>query len=155
MHTGRLQILGDAVHQGSASGVVIETYEDPRFYVPDRTDAPPMNVEALKGFRGYRVTHCASGRFLTINMGMKNAYIDGDLYSGLAQTEFLRSDIQSGRQVGFSNLRDAVFAVFPKAEIRVFGEKAETCGCNAYFPGLRPASMTPYDQRVDLGGYRK
>ena len=126
------------------SGVIVEGYYDMRAIMTDRpTDGIPMPTERLRGFYGTRVTHCATSRFMAVPI---HEGPDVVRYS-VSGTEFLREKLRTGQPPSFDDVKNAAKAVFPEA--MEFRESGETCGCAAYFPALRPAGVTPFDQRDD------
>ena len=106
-------------------------------------DAPP--VPELGGFSGVRVTHCASGQMVAI----AGEYSSEKAAAALGATEFLRKEVQAGRRISAGKMKQAAKAVY--GQVLVLRETEETCGCNSYFPELRPKGMTPFDRRRDVG----
>lgn len=134
MQVGEPWWLGD---QGG-SGYTVESYYD------SLADGPRPSLDALAGFSGVRVVECASGRFLTIPFETPN-----DVTVALSATEFLRPTLQAGRSPDFASVQRAAEALY--RDVGVLRETAETCGCSAAFPDWRPAGLTPYEERPDLG----
>ncbi len=116
------------------SGYIVEDYS----FVggQDLTNFP----KALQRFRGGRVVECRTGKIVAVN------YKRGEeLHHALSATEFLRGAVQNSKSIRFNDVQRAAKAVFPE-DVIVLRETEETCGCNAYFPGLRPSSLAPYQQ---------
>lgn len=102
---------------------------------------PP--VPELAEFSGARAVHCASGTFFALSWTDSN-----DAALSLAATEFLRPQVRAGELVTADALRRAVRALYPDAiELR---ETAQTCGCDWFFPDLRPAGQTRFGERTDV-----
>ncbi|MGI3168163.1 hypothetical protein ACRARG_03360 [Pseudooceanicola sp. C21-150M6] len=137
-------ILSNTLGDDMASGIMVEDYMDARDW-RGRNDVPPVRapMKKLEGFDGIRIVHCASGRFMAAPDQR------GDYAApALAATEFLRPKLKAGKAPTFADVRNAVKALYPGA--MEFRETAETCGCNAMFPGLRPAELTPFEERTDV-----
>jgi hypothetical protein len=127
MSVGQLTALGEG-----KSGVVLESYNNTVRLVGTVYEQQPGPVRALDDFYGVRATHCASGQFLAI----KGSYSPDTVAAALGATEFLRANVKAGKAVGFSDLIQAVTAVYGKPI--TLRETEETCGCQSYFPGLWP-----------------
>lgn len=129
----------------AGTGIVVEEYRHNIVSHGTLAEADTPPVDALSGFNGLRVTHCASGRMVAVP-GQRNSY---DAAEALAATTFLRDAVAKEQTATAARMKQAVRAALGKGiELR---EDAETCACNAYFPELRAKGMTPYDQRSDLG----
>lgn len=134
------------------SGVVIEGYRDRRLYSVDRAvdeeNGPGPALSQLDHFDGFRVTHCATGRFVVFEREALKR--ESDLYGGLAMTEFVRDDIQAGRAVSYAEMKRAVSAIVGAEAVYEFRETAETCSCSLYFPDRKPKGMTAFSERTDV-----
>ncbi|WP_112308908.1 hypothetical protein [Pseudogemmobacter bohemicus] len=129
----------------AGTGIVVEEYRHNIVSHGTLAEADTPPVDALSGFDGLRVTHCASGHMVAVS-GRRNSYEAAD---ALAATVFLRDAVTQEQTATAARMKQAVRAAFGKGiELR---EDAETCACNVYFPELRAKGMTPYDQRDDLG----
>lgn len=126
------------------SGVVIERYQVGSAPGDDGVYADlPAPIEALEGFYGVRITHCASGIFHAVKTDQR----PGTVAAALSATEFLRGKVKAGQPVGRGELAQAVRAVYGmQTRLR---ETEETCGCSVAFPELRPKGMKPYGERTD------
>ena len=125
------------------TGIVVEDYRHNITSQGDLAEADTPPVDALSGFDGLRVTHCASGRFIAV-AGQRSSYEAADL---LAATVYLREAAGAETPASASRMKQAVKATLGKGyELR---ETAETCACNTYFPELRAKGMTPWGQRND------
>ena len=124
-------------------GVVVEGYGIRQIVVDTVYVGAPPPVPELADFSGARAVHCASGAFFAMPRA------DGNLAAlTLAATEFLRPQVRAGEMVTLDALRRAVRALYPDAiELR---ETAQTCGCEWYFPELRPSGQTPFGDRTDV-----
>ncbi len=140
MEVRDVQILGG---YDALSGVIVESYWNKVEAKGGVYTARPAPVHELDDFRGVRVTICATGEFLAIRD------VDPvEVSSALAATEFLRGAIKAGKQVNARQVQKAAKAVYgPVIHLR---ETEETCGCNIYFPDLRPAGMTAFEARTDI-----
>ncbi len=131
---------------GEASGFVVEDYSDP--FQADENGVyvhRQATLAQLHAFDGVRVTDCATGQFLTIpDVRTNQASV------ALEATEFLRDDVQNSRSVSWRDIRRAAEALYD--DVGLFRETEETCGCNWLAPDVRPAGMTPFDQRTDVEG---
>lgn len=142
MMTQGVTDLGPA---GQTTGVTVESYAVRFSPGADGVYRDgPAPVPALKGFNGIRVLHCASGQFFAVETNMAPETVA----AVLSATEFLRGDVQGGRRVSVGDLAQAIRAVYGK-HIRL-RETEETCGCNWFYPELRPASMAPFRARTDV-----
>ncbi len=127
------------------TGIVVEDYRHNITSHGELAEADTPPVDALSGFNGLRVTHCASGRMVAVP-GRGRSY---DAANTLAATTFLREAAAKEQPATAARMKQAVKAALGKGiELR---ENAETCACNTYFPELRAKGMTPYNQRNDLG----
>ena len=130
--------LGD----GGPSGIVVEGYVDAKVWRGMEAKVPPAPAQ-LKGFNGVRVMHCPTGRFIAVpHLSADEARI------ALGATEFLRPKLKAGKTPGYGDMKKAVDVLYPGGI--AFRETAETCGCNAFFPELKPKGMTPYAERTDV-----
>jgi hypothetical protein len=127
----------------AGSGVVVENYWDAGHWQGGAAPARPSLPE-LQDFRGVRIVHCASGRFLAVKDGPPAH----EAIIALASTEFLRPTLRAGGEPSWEDLRRAADALYPGAI--AMRETAETCGCAEIFPELRPAGMVPFAQRDDV-----
>ena len=126
-----------------AAGVVVENYSVRQIVVNSVLVGAPPPVPDLAGFSGARAVHCASGTFFAVPRTDA-----GEAAMTLAATEFLRPQVLAGEQVTVDALRRAVRALYPEAiELR---ETEQTCGCDWFFPDLRPAGQTPFGERTDV-----
>ena len=118
----------------SGSGFIVEDYR----YLGD--PAPASLPKALTSFFGGRIVDCGTGKIVAVNY---KSYEELD--SALSATEFLRAAVQGDKRIRFNDVQRAAKAVYGK-DVMVLRETEETCGCNAYFPGLRPSALAPYQQ---------
>lgn len=116
------------------SGFIVEEYR----YLGD--PAPADLPKALTRFYGGRVVDCRSGKIVAVNHKDQE-----EINAALSATEFLRAAVQGEKRIRFNDVQRAAKAVFGE-DVMVLRETEETCGCNAYFPGLRPSSLAPYQQ---------
>jgi len=140
MVIGAVGVLGD---YDANSGVTVERYANNHKVVNDVYTPVSAPVPQLEDFNGVRVTHCASGDFLAIR-GVDVTEVS----SALAATEFLRGAVQSGKRPTFAQVERAARAVYGGV-IRL-RETEQTCGCNTYYPDLKPAGMTAFGARTDI-----
>jgi len=140
MQIGDIQVLGG---DAAESGVTVERYGNSIDLQDNVYVSRPGPVPALNEFHGVRVTSCSTGDFLAIPQ------VEVDTVNGsLAATEFLRASVQSSRRVTFGAVRQAAKAVYGK--VIVLRETEETCSCSVYFPDLKPARMTAFEDRTDV-----
>ena len=118
----------------SDSGFTVEDYT----FVGSQTSA--SLPAALTKFYGGRVVECRSGKIVAVNYQRGEA-----IQQSLSATEFLRAAVQGEKRIRFNDVQRAAKAVFGE-DVMVLRETEETCGCNYYFPSLRPKSLAPYQQ---------
>ena len=140
MVTGELYIFGP---DNVSTGVVVERYFNATELRDNVYVSRPAPVPHLVEFYGVRVTYCPTGQFLAID-----AQSPAEVDAALSATEFLRPRLQAGQPVRFDDLRRAANAVYGGAI--VLRETEETCGCNMFFPEVRPQGMRSFQDRTDV-----
>lgn len=116
----------DLFAQTSAGPITIEGYADP--YEPGADGVygyRSKSIQALHEFNGVRLVNCATRRILALNV---NAH-PSEVRIALSATEFLRDDMQAGRNVQFRDVRSAAKAVYGNTLIEL-RETEATCGCD-------------------------
>ena len=125
----------------AGTGLVVEGYGNALLQTGDAIYAAPAPIPELEDFHGIRVTHCASGEILAF----RSSDSAGTVATAIAATEFLRARVQAGKAATAGQMKRAVKALYGTP--LVLRDAQETCGCNAYFPALRPEGITPYAPR--------
>lgn len=139
MTVSDVQILGSTMN----SGVTVEYYANATTLIDTVYVRRPGPVPELTDFAGVRVLACATGDFVAIPGASA-----GSVNSSLSATEFLRARVQSDKPLRFADVKKAAKAVYGK--VIVLRESEQTCGCNTFFPDLKPAAMTGFTDRTNV-----
>lgn len=139
MQTGDMQSL-------KGTGLVLEDY---RNGLSHGGNSPlPAPIKTLEHFAGVRVTHCATGTMVAIPARNANVDETDRIRDMLSATEFLRPGVKAGKAVSARDLERAARALFD--DVVVFRDNEETCGCNTFYPELRPDGMSAWAKRSDV-----